>query len=119
MKKINVADLKPYKISAHNGVGDISIKFSFEDLKGSGMWNFFAIAELPVGSTVGYHKHVGNDEWYFILEGKALMTVDDESFSVLPGDCVLTQSGSSHGISDVTKTLKFVAVEVKRNGKTK
>lgn len=114
MNIVNVRDLKPYVMSAHGGEGNIKIKFSFEDQKGIGMWNFFAIAELPVGATVGYHTHLGNDEWYYIIEGKAIMIVDGESKEIGSGDCILTKSGSSHGISTVDAKLMFIAVEVRR-----
>lgn len=114
MDVVNKKKLKVYKMPAHNGEGEIKMNFFFEDQKNVGMWNFFAYAELPVGATVGYHKHQGNDEWYFILDGKATVTIDDETRVIKKGDGILTKSGSSHGINKVKKTLKFIAVEVKR-----
>lgn len=111
---INLKKLKVYEIPAHHGEGVIKMNFFFEEQKGIGMWNFFANAELPIGGTVGYHKHEGNDEWYFILDGKATVTIDGKKKVLKKGDGVLTKSGSSHGIDNVTQDLKFIAVEVKR-----
>lgn len=119
MNVINLKQLKNYRFAAHGGKGNISMKFSFEELRGVGMWHFFAYAELPVGSDTGYHKHVGNDEWYFVLGGEATVVIDDEKTNIKKGDCILTLSGSSHAIVDVKKTLKFIAVEVSRKKKAK
>ncbi len=113
----NLKDLKTYRFNAHGGKGKIAMKFTFEDLKGVGMWSFFAYAELPKGATGGYHKHEGNDEWFMVLDGSAKIEVDGEVRKIGKGDCVLTRDGSSHAIIEVTKKLKFIAVEV--NNKTK
>lgn len=110
----NIKNLKEYIQRAHGGKGKIKMNFSFEKQKGIGMWNFFAYAELLKGSTVGYHQHMGNDEWYFILSGKAKITIDGSEAKIKKGDCVLTKDGSFHGISEVVRTLKFIAVEVRR-----
>lgn len=110
----NIKNIKEYVQSAHGGKGKIKMRFSFEKQKGMGMWNFFAYAELPKGSTVGYHQHLGNDEWYFILNGEAEITIDGSEVKIKRGDCVLTKDGSFHGITKVVRTLKFIAVEIKK-----
>jgi len=119
MDLVNLDSLKTYKFSAHGGNGQISMKFSFEEQKGIGMWSFLAYAELPVGATCGIHKHEGNDEWFFVISGQATITVDNEKRTIKKGDCILTKSGSEHGIQDVKKKLKFIAVEVNREEKPK
>ena len=119
MHIVNLKDLKTYKFNAHGGKGEISMKFSFEELKGTNMWSFFAYAELPVGATSGYHKHEGNDEWFMVLSGKAKINIDGEVKEIKKGDCILTRDGSSHGITDVTETLKFIAVEVNKHERPK
>lgn len=110
----NIENLKEYIQPAHGGKGKIRMKFSFENQKGIGPWNFFAYALLPRGSTVGYHQHLGNDEWYFVISGEAKITIDGQQRKIKKGDCVLTKNGSSHGIANVVRPLKFIAVEVKR-----
>ncbi len=119
MNLVNIKKLKKYIFPAHGGKGKIHMNFSFEDMRGVGMWHFFAYAELPIGSDTGYHKHTGNDEWYFIIDGEASVIVDGEKKRIKKGDCVLTLSGSSHAIVDVKKKLKFIAVEVSRGKKPK
>ena len=118
-------------LQAHEGVGKIRMKFfhqkhqKFRDapdipkvdkklFKGSN-WEFFSYAELPVGCTVGKHKHEDTDEIYFILEGDARISINGESKRLRSGDVVLTRIGSVHSIDDVKETLKFLAIEIFNN----
>jgi mannose-6-phosphate isomerase-like protein (cupin superfamily) len=55
---------------------------------------------LEPGSAIGYHLQ-REDEIYYVLSGRGMMTVDDESFEVGPGTAVLTRPGSSHGLKQV------------------
>jgi mannose-6-phosphate isomerase-like protein (cupin superfamily) len=52
---------------------------------------------LKPGSGIGYHEQ-REDEIYYVLSGRGLMTVDDRTFEVGPGTAVLTRPGSSHGL---------------------
>ena len=66
---------------------------------------------LPSGSSVGIHKHEGDEELYYIVSGKGVMTVDNEQQPVRSGDVVLTKSGSSHGLRNSgDQDLKFFVV---------
>src|SRR5215510_7142124 len=49
------------------------------------------------GSGIGYHEQK-EDEIYYVLSGRGVMTVDGKTFDVGPGDAVLTRPGSSHGL---------------------
>jgi mannose-6-phosphate isomerase-like protein (cupin superfamily) len=52
---------------------------------------------LKPGSGIGYHEQK-EDEIYYVLSGRGLMTVDGKTFEVGPGTAVLTRPGSSHGL---------------------
>ena len=52
---------------------------------------------LKPGSGIGYHEQK-EDEIYYVLSGRGMMTVDDKTFEVGPGTAVLTRPGSSHGL---------------------
>ncbi len=54
--------------------------------------------ELDPGASVGYHRHDGTEEVYFILSGEGLYTEDGEECRALPGDVFLCREGKSHGI---------------------
>jgi mannose-6-phosphate isomerase-like protein (cupin superfamily) len=52
------------------------------------------------GSAIGYHLQK-EDEIYYVLSGRGMMTVDGKAFEVGPGDAVLTRPGSSHGLKQM------------------
>ena len=123
----NLKKKKFKSIPAHNGQGLIHMKFFHQEFQNfrevddlpipdesfiKSSWNFIAYAELPIGSTIGYHKHTNNDEIYFILSGEATITVDQEEQIIKKGDIILTRTGSSHGIKNVKNKLKFYAIEI-------
>ena len=52
---------------------------------------------LRPGSAIGYHEQK-EDEIYYVLSGRGLMTIDGKSLEVHPGTAILTRPGSSHGL---------------------
>ncbi|HBE02370.1 MAG: hypothetical protein A2096_17670 [Spirochaetes bacterium GWF1_41_5] len=63
---------------------------------------------LEPGSSIGVHRHENDEEIYYIIAGKGIMTVDDETREIGCGDIVLTKSGSSHGLfNNSSGKLKF------------
>lgn len=82
-----------------------------EDLYGHG--RMYAKVQLPPGASVGWHKHVGETEPYFILEGQGIFIDDDGSRNpVGPGDVCTIVPGQSHSIENASETedLFFMAL---------
>src|SRR5437867_2297779 len=52
---------------------------------------------LKPGSGIGYHEQK-EDEIYYVLSGRGVMTLDGKPVDVAPGTAVLTRPGSSHGL---------------------
>jgi mannose-6-phosphate isomerase-like protein (cupin superfamily) len=52
---------------------------------------------LKPGSGIGYHEQT-EDEIYYVLSGRGVMTLDGKAVEVGPGTAVLTRTGSSHGL---------------------
>ena len=48
-------------------------------------------------SPFGPHKHEGEEFWY-ILSGRAVVSIDGEETEVEPGDLVVLASGTEHGL---------------------
>ena len=71
--------------------------------------------KLPSGSSIGYHKHEGNCEMIFILEGEGKVLFDDKEFPVKPGEVLYCPEGHSHSlINNGTEDLVFYAVVPKQ-----
>ena len=47
-----------------------------------------------------YYKQA-EDEIYYVLSGRGLMTLDGKDYEVGPGTAILTRTGSSHGLKQV------------------
>jgi len=52
---------------------------------------------LHKGAAIGYHLQK-EEEIYYIVAGKGIMTMNGEKFNVSEGDGILTLPGSSHGL---------------------
>jgi mannose-6-phosphate isomerase-like protein (cupin superfamily) len=52
---------------------------------------------LKPGSGIGYHEQ-REDEIYYVLSGRGMMTLDGKEVEVGPGTAILTRTGSSHGL---------------------
>jgi mannose-6-phosphate isomerase-like protein (cupin superfamily) len=88
-------DIARTEPGTHNGGGQ-TVGYSFFD-KTPGLTLVFRKRALKPGSAIGYHEQ-HEDEIYYVLSGRGVMTVDGKPFDVGPGTAVLTRPGSSHGI---------------------
>ncbi len=84
----------------HKGGGE-TIGYSFF-AKTPNLKLVFRKRAFKPGSAIGYHLQ-REDEIYYVLSGRGMMTIDGKEFEVGPGDAVLTRPGSSHGLKQVGK----------------
>lgn len=64
----------------------------------------------PTESTTG-HKHDGQEEVYFFLQGNGWMQLDSEVFAVSEGDVVQIHDGVFHRVFNATnESLYFICV---------
>jgi len=77
----------------------------------NGKGRLFAKNTLKPGASIGFHKHEGDAEAYYILSGTA--TVNDNGImkEVKAGDLVYTPHGESHSMENTGDTdLEFIAL---------
>jgi len=89
------ADVAKQEPGTHNGGGQ-TVGYSFFD-KTPKMHFVFRKRALKPGSGIGYHEQ-HEDEVYYVLSGRGVMTLDDKPVDVGPGTAILTRPGSSHGL---------------------
>ena len=70
-----------------------------EELSGRGRLCSHEIIEP--GVSVGYHKHEGDFELYYVLEGEGIVNDNGVETVVKKGDAVRTGSGEFHSIANV------------------
>lgn len=76
--------------------------------------NFIDLTVLPPDSSIGIHKHgADNEELYIIISGQGRMRLEDEEFTVGPGDVIVNSRSGTHGLVNAgDETLRLVVVEV-------
>jgi len=90
------ADIAVNEPGTHGGGGETIGYSFFKDVSGLGL--VFRKRAFKPGAAIGYHLQP-EDEIYYVINGRGVMTVDGESFDVGPGTAVLTRAGSSHGLT--------------------
>jgi len=92
------ADIAKNEPGTHNGGGQ-TIGYSFFD-KTPRMNFVFRKRALHPGAGVGLHEQ-HEDEVYYVLSGRGVMTVDDTKVDMVPGTAVLTRPASSHSLKQI------------------
>ena len=106
------AEVAKTEPGTHNGGGQ-TVGYSFF-AKAPKMPFVFRKRAMKPGSGIGYHEQK-EDEVYYVLSGKGVMTLDDKPVDVGPGTAILTRPGSSHGLKQVGNEdlVIMIAYEVK------
>ena len=80
----------------HGGKGDVVAREMFSRHEVGSGFQFFQDTTVPVGGSIGLHRHLQNAEVYYMLEGEGDMTIDGEVFAMRPGDISVVESGQTH-----------------------
>ncbi len=68
------------------------------------------ISEIPIGSEQPIHNH-GPEQCYYIIRGKGLMIIEEETRDVHAGDAVYIPSNMKHGIKNLgDDVLEYLTV---------
>jgi mannose-6-phosphate isomerase-like protein (cupin superfamily) len=66
------------------------------------------ISEIPVGSEQPIHNHEP-EQCYYIVKGKGLMIIENESQEVKAGDAIFIPSNVKHGIKNLgNEILEYI-----------
>lgn len=60
----------------------------------------FSKLVVPKGSSVGYHTHQGDFEFYYVLSGEATVNHNGEMVTLYPGDMTLCPEGEGHSLEN-------------------
>jgi mannose-6-phosphate isomerase-like protein (cupin superfamily) len=89
------ADIAAHEPGTHKGGGQ-TVGYSFFKTVPN-LRLVFRKRALKPGSAIGYHEQK-EDEIYYVLSGRGVMTLDGKPVDVGPGTAILTRPGSSHGL---------------------
>jgi mannose-6-phosphate isomerase-like protein (cupin superfamily) len=107
-------DVAKNEPGTHKGGGE-TIGYSFFS-KTPNLKLVFRKRAFKPGSAIGYHLQ-REDEIYYVLSGRGMMTIDGKEFEVGPGDAVLTRPGSSHGLKQIGKEDLVILINYEQAAK--
>jgi mannose-6-phosphate isomerase-like protein (cupin superfamily) len=94
-----------------DGAGPVEILHVFRSRELKGRTRLFARLRLPAGSSIGFHRHDGEEEIFYILSGRGEVSEGGPASPVEPGDAVLTGNGGGHSIANAgPDPLELLAV---------
>ncbi|MDD5455402.1 MAG: cupin domain-containing protein [Candidatus Margulisbacteria bacterium] len=71
---------------------------------------------VPVGGSIGLHRHDNEDEVFIILKGQGICDDGTKKSQFSAGDALLTVSGGSHSIENTGKEdIEFIAIVMPYN----
>lgn len=92
-----------------NGKGYVTVVNFFQEEDFLGKGRLYGKSIIKPGHSIGYHKHEGDQEAYFILKGKALYNYNGVETTLEPGDLAICRDGESHSIEAVgEEDLEYV-----------
>jgi mannose-6-phosphate isomerase-like protein (cupin superfamily) len=93
------------------GEGIVSNRHLFKKEELLAKTRLVAVTTLPVGASIGFHRHVNEEEIYYIISGKGQVIDEDQTKEVSPGYAMLTGNGKGHSIINTgDQPLVFLAV---------
>jgi len=94
-----------------DGTGSVEVLHIFRSRELKGRTRLFARLRLPSGSSIGFHRHEGEEEIFYILSGTGEVSEGGPASRVGPGDAVHTGDGAGHSIANPgPEPLELLAV---------
>lgn len=101
-------------VESHGGKGvlDWTKVIASDETKDKHLRFFFDLV-LPPGVSIGIHKHENDEEYYYIISGAGIITLDGEQLEVGPGDVTAAFTGGTHGLAnDSERDLRVLVIGV-------
>ncbi len=98
----------------HDGTGSIRwIGVLDGEHPGDQRLRFFHDDILPPGASIGIHTHTSDQEYYYIVSGRGVMTLDGQEHEVAAGDITAVLPGGSHGLANHSDgDLRVIVISV-------
>lgn len=101
------------EVRVQNGKGMAKMKSlaTREELYEHG--RLFAHVTLDPGCSIGYHNHVNETEWYYMIKGEGVFNDNGTEVIMHAGDIGATGYGEYHGMENRSdEPLEFIALIV-------
>lgn len=104
----------------HDGIGAIHwIGVLDGNDPGASIVRFIHDDVVPPQTSIGVHTHRKDREYYYIVSGSGVMTLDGTEHDVAAGDITVVFPGGSHGLANRSASdLRIVVISVDAEGAT-
>ncbi|MFI9778707.1 cupin domain-containing protein [Streptomyces sp. NPDC051956] len=100
-------------LSQVGGEGVCRWKMLMNGMHLEGEWNCVEYVVIEPGASVGEHVHLRTEEIYYIVSGRAVVTMDGVEIHAEAGDLITTPIGSAHSIANRgDEDMHFFVTEV-------
>ena len=79
----------------HDGAGVLFCQSILDGL-GCREFAFMHSDRIEAGVSIGEHRHAANEEIYYLISGKGVLTYDGKEYDMAPGDVSVCMPGHSH-----------------------
>ena len=93
--------LTQHNENMRGGKGTVTVKHLLQPDELLGKGRLFAELTVPPGASVGLHRHEGDVEAYYILQGQGRYLNNDDVYEVQAGDLTLVDDHNCHGIENI------------------
>ena len=101
-------DIIPRAIGpCHDGQGTLMCKSLLGGMD-SKYFRYMHSDDIPAGVSIGLHLHEKNEEIYYLVSGKGILTYDDKTYEMKAGDISLCTPGHSHAFEAVDNCVLIV-----------
>lgn len=99
IQRANSMDVE-IKENMKDGKGKVSVTHVLRQIQMRGKCRFFGRMVINSGCSIGLHKHIEEEEIYYILGGRGIVEDNGIKQEVKAGDVILTGGGASHSIEN-------------------
>jgi mannose-6-phosphate isomerase-like protein (cupin superfamily) len=93
------------------GQGTVSVKHLLNPDELLGKGRLFAENTIPPGASIGLHRHEGDVEAYYLIQGSGIYHNNDQVFDIKAGDMALVDDHHEHSIENTgDMPLVFIAL---------
>lgn len=97
------------RFGVHRRLGPNTIDYKVTSQDSTGLLIFELTTHVKGGPE--RHRHLAQDEWFYVLEGQFVIEVGSERFRPRPGDALLAPRGVPHGWAHLEDVAgKFLTV---------
>jgi quercetin dioxygenase-like cupin family protein len=97
----------------HGGVGPLHFRRVLDRGDFSAPVDHVDYTVVPPGTSIAQHRHIGNDEVYFVVSGTPWITVDGVGRRASPGMLSIVHDGGEHALlNDSDEDVIILVIQV-------